>query len=95
MAQILGVNPVAGVATTFKVRFPTVKALPARALVQLFFPAEFVVETDVVSAKRNIECEFEVVSIEKHGSVGLQCLTLGFPTDQNEDAKSKPKPPEV
>lgn len=74
MLHILGINPVAGVATTFKVRMQLPKepehelhrAIPAHALVQIHFPSDFQVNTDAVSSKRNIQMEeFGVVSIEK------------------------------
>lgn len=88
MASILGINPVAGVATTFKVRFPVDRDLPSRSLVQIHFPRGFLVQTDQISAKRNIDCEFEVLSIDKQPAKTV--LTLGHPRE--EDAKGKQKP---
>jgi hypothetical protein len=98
-ADVLGINPVAGVVTTFKIRFqsPPLRALPTRAYVHIYFPPEFKVETDTIAAKRNIDCPFEVMNIEKAGADGRQCIILGAPRIVDPDPKSKkpPKPPDV
>jgi hypothetical protein len=97
-ADVLGINPVAGVVTTFKIRFqsPVLRALPTRAFVHVYFPPEFKVESDTISAKRNIDCPFEVINIEKAPD-GRPCIILGAPRIVDPDPKSKkpPKPPDV
>lgn len=90
MADILGINPVAGVTTTFKVRFDTECVIPAHCHVQLFFPNEYLVKTDGITAKRNIECEFEITSLSPVDS--YTCLTLGVPTEEIEVTKKTKAP---
>ena len=95
MAQVLGINPVAGVTTTFKVRFPTsTKPLPPQSHVHVYFPKSFLVQSDAVSSKRNIECDFEIISTETVPETGQTRVTLGIPPPaEEEDAKGKAKPP--
>ena len=90
MASILGINPVAGVVTTFKVRFQPIRDIPANAEVQIRFPSAYKVESDAIASKRNIEIDFGVNSVETSTEDDPTIVSLGFPIPK-EDPNAKPK----